>query len=112
MTAKLKAIIEAYGIPLTASGVHGVALHRSAALKAIDVIRETTIAILGGDVFSQNGHNAVKLTHDNWHVDRMEGEEQQIYLKRSWDTAERFIRYYKCQINEDPLFHLVFSVQP
>ncbi|MGP1458318.1 MAG: Imm40 family immunity protein [Treponema sp.] len=52
------------------------------------------IPILGGDVYiKENG--IYTPTYDNWHVDKVQNEQENAYLKRSIAHVTQYIKNYK-----------------
>ena len=83
-----------------------LALRRDDALKAVQLLREATFPILGGDVYVQReGH--IESAYANWHSNPKVGEDRETYLCRSWDTTETYLTGYPQIDGEEPLFVIV-----
>ena len=79
------------------------ALNISDALRALDILYESQIVILGGDILSEKGNGefiyAYQLLGDgqeyhylNWYCDKQEDESQEEYAKRSYIVAKEGIK--------------------
>src|SRR5438132_13775506 len=66
------------------------ALSVDSALKAIDLLSDNQIAILGGDVLADSG-GELSYTYENWHCDQMPGESPLDFVSRSQAAAREFI---------------------
>jgi hypothetical protein len=82
-------ILESKGQPLTDIGINAVALNQADALGAIETLRGSQVAILGGDVFRVVGGRP-QHTYDNWYSNRRSDEDLSAFLQRSWDVAEGY----------------------
>ena len=101
-------ILKREGRPLQEIGVNEIALQQFAALEAIDALRESQAAILGGDVLRLINRRPV-YSGDNWYCERQESETLQDFLKRSWDVADQYIRAYPDAEDGTVLYTLVVS---
>jgi broad specificity phosphatase PhoE len=70
-----------------------LALSKIDSLRALDLLRDTEKAALGGDVYRVE-ENRMRPTHDNWYVKREEGESTIAFAERSRSVAEQYIRQY------------------
>ena len=83
-------------------GVAGVAFTRKDLLEALECLKGSKVAVLGGDVLAINSgaqpdsfrHGKPKPTYDSWHADRRPGEDLMDYIERSIAEAEGYIRSY------------------
>lgn len=101
-------VLNAKGRPLQEIGVNEIALQRPDALKAIEALQDTQVAILGGDVLRVlNGRPAY--TGDNWYSEQGGNESLTGFLKRSWEIAEQYIRSYPDPEDGTVLYTLVVS---
>lgn len=94
------------GIPLKELGIRDIALERADALRAVEILRNASLPILGGDVYLKRG-NKVESAYADWHSDRRSGEELDAYFARSWTTTEDYIKRYPQPPDGTPLFSLV-----
>lgn len=75
------------------------ALKVNDAFEAIDLLQKNNIAILGGDIMSLKSGELVYAYHYwgeayhslNWYTDKMEGENDIIFVKRSAERAREAI---------------------
>lgn len=96
-----------HGIHLsTHIGVDEFALLKSDALKALQMLQEHRIPVLGGDVYC-NDNGKIKYTYDNWYCDRENNENNDEYALRSIINAKYFIENYTLLGNGSPIFVLV-----
>jgi hypothetical protein len=90
------------GRSLRDTGVAGVAFARKDLLEALEYLKGSRVAVLGGDVLEVKGgaqpdsfwYEKPKPTHDSWHADRKPREALMDYIERSIAEAERYIRSY------------------
>lgn len=86
--------LNSLGHDLESIGVKGKALYKKDALAFIDLIRESEVAILGGDVFFLKSNGVITMTLDNWYCNRDISEGYGVYVQRSVDVADRYIQGY------------------
>lgn len=101
-------ILSKEGRPLDEIGVNEIALPRDAALKAIEALKNTALAILGGDVYKLVSGKP-DLSYDNWYCNREASESASDYAHRSWTLAEKYIRDYKETGKQPVLYSLIVS---
>lgn len=83
------------GRPLREIGYAGVAFTRKDLLCALQALKGSQVAVLGGHVMEiVNGEIQHQHTYDNWHADKRPGEDLMEYVERSIAEAERYIRSY------------------
>ena len=69
------------------------------------------VSILGGDVYLKRG-SSIDISYDNWYCDKKEDEQDSVFVNRSCDVAETFIKEYKRKnIVKEPLFAFVIGEQ-
>lgn len=87
-------LVGIFGYSLSDAGVDGYAFERTIAIKAISILAENHVPILGGDVYllSKEGLN---LTYDNWHIDKNPEESKYSYAIRSAQQSHHYIKNYK-----------------
>lgn len=84
-------------------GSDEIALEPDDALQAVDLLKEIQIAVLGGDILSEEENGkliyAYQLWGDgqeyhclNWYCDKMDSENQEEYAKRSYIIAKESIK--------------------
>lgn len=101
-------VLKNKGHSLKEIGSNEVGLSRSAALEAIRSLRKSQAAILGGNVvrvINQRPEYGV----ENWYVQQQSSEPLVDYLKRSLDTAEKYIREFPDVEDGTILYTLVVS---
>ena len=101
-------ILNTQGRPLQEIGVNEIALLRPAALEAIQALKGSQIAILGGDVLYVLNERP-RYSGDNWYCERQASESLSDFLIRSWNVAEQYIRTYRDPEDETVLYTLVIS---
>lgn len=85
------------------TGSDEIALEPDDALQALALLKENQIAVLGGDILSEEGSGkliyAYQLWGDgqgyhylNWYCDKMDGENQEEYARRSYIIAKESIK--------------------
>jgi hypothetical protein len=70
---------------LSSMGVNGVAWRRNDVLCAVEILRDSGYAILGGDVLEVK-EESVRFTYDNWYADKSTREAS------DWDGIVRMSR--------------------
>lgn len=83
-------------------GCAGFAFTRKDILDALESLKGSHVAVLGGDVLEiASGakpdsfwYGKPEPRHDNWHTDRGPGEDLMDYAERSIAEAERYVRSY------------------
>jgi hypothetical protein len=66
------------------------ALKPAAALQALELLADTDVAILGGDVLSERSAK-LEYTHENWYCKRLPEESALAFANRSRSVARQFI---------------------
>jgi hypothetical protein len=85
-------ILRSEGKPLARinPGSEEQALKPAAAVKALDLLAGTDVAILGGDVLSES-LGKLKYTFENWYCERLLGESAPAFANRSRSVARQFV---------------------
>src|SRR6267154_1604094 len=86
-------ILQDRGRSLHDIGVHEIGLKRSDALEAVKSLEGSQVAILGGDVL-QIKNDRPEYCYDNWYCNQSPPETLSFFLRRSWETAENFVKRY------------------
>ena len=90
-------------------GIDNYAFPYQQAILLVDALRQSNVPILGGDVYLKLG-SSIESSYDNWYCDKIEDERDSVFVKRSCDVAETFIKEYKRRnIIKDPLFAFVLG---
>ena len=88
------------GVPLMAElGIREVALNRSDALAAVELLRKASIPILGGDVYFK-GSRGIDSAYANWHSEPISGEDHDRFVSRSCLDTEKYIKGFPDSKNE------------
>jgi hypothetical protein len=105
------------GRSLRDTGVAGFAFTRSDILEALEYLKGSQVAVLGGDVLEvKTGlqpdsfwYGKPKPTLSSWYTNRKPGEDLIGYIERSIAEAERYIRSYPDPEDGTILYSPVFS---
>jgi hypothetical protein len=103
-----KRLIADWGVSLAPLHIDEVALLREDALKAIELVRSSQLAILGGDVYFCHGQR-LEFARCGWHADPKPLERLDTFLCRSWDEAEKYIKSFPDPSDADALFGIVVA---
>ncbi len=101
-------ILASKGVSLGKLGLQDVALRRADALRVIQLLRDSLVPILGGDVYLERT-GGIDVGYANWHVDRQNGEDPDEFVTRSCIRAERYVAEFPQRVDEKPLFVLVVA---
>lgn len=107
---RCRELIRERGIPLDQwnPGSHEVAFNKENALKVLDALEGSNIAVLGGDVVRID-HGRLKYVYAQWNTE-MTGEETAVeFAKRSRLAAGDYVLRFDPRETYDPLFVLVLS---
>jgi lipoprotein NlpI len=106
MTENYAQLLATRGVSLDRLGLRAVALRRDDALAAIKALRESSVPILGGDVYFEHGEN-VESAYANWYVDKQDTESRTDFAARSCSKAENYVASFPKRTDKQPLFVLV-----
>jgi hypothetical protein len=84
------------------------ALKAAAALRAIELLAGTDIAILGGDVLSESS-GKLKYTYENWYCERLPAESAEAFADQSRSVARAFIDKLNTRDEKDLRVVLVYT---
>jgi hypothetical protein len=84
------------------------ALKPAAALKALDLLADTDIPILGGDVLNES-LGKLRYTYENWYCERLPGESTRAFANRSRLVARQFIGKLDMRDEKNLLVVLVYT---
>lgn len=95
-----------YGTPRT--GVEGgdITLKKSDAIKALDLLSDTDVSVLGGDVYELESDGYFRPTYDNWYCDKGTNEKA-TFAKKSREIAYEYLAKYKEKAGSDIRYVLV-----
>ncbi len=83
------------GIPLQPKvGTKGRAFTKEDALKAVDILRQSNVSILGGDVLIEK-NSEWKYEVASWHSDQSQDESVEKLIRRSLNETKEFIKNYQ-----------------
>ena len=102
------ALLARFGVSLAPLSPRDMGLLRSDALRAVEILRHAKCTVLGGDVYLRRG-DRFAVTYDNWSTNRKPAEDQETYLRRSWDTTDAYIKNYPESADAEVLFVIVFE---
>jgi len=91
---KMQEISTLGGVWLGEQGINNWALTQLKAINFLELAKERSIAILGGDALFLEGEE-FKHTYDNWSCSQNQGELFYDYVERSIKTAREFIENYE-----------------
>jgi hypothetical protein len=94
------------GISLASLDIDDTGLLRSDALKAVEILRQAKLAILGGDVYFRRG-DQITIACANWHTQRKPSEDRESYLRRSWEKTEMYLKSFREPSDAEVLFSMV-----
>lgn len=106
--AEYRKLIEAKGISLQTLGQSEVALSRDDAILAVDLLKSSSIPILGGDVYFKRT-TGITLAYANWHSDPAAGESRDEFAIRSGLEAKNYIQSFPSS-DTTPIFVLVIDL--
>jgi uncharacterized protein (DUF1330 family) len=107
-TSTLEQMLVAKGISLEELGLREVGLLRGDALQAVELLRESSVPILGGDVYFIRGEG-VEQAFANWHTDEHTGEGRSEFAERSCRHTTKYIEAFPHREDVTPVFVLVVS---
>ena len=92
-------------------GIDNCAFPYEQAIMLVDMLRQSCVPILGGDVYLRL-ESSIEISYDNWYCDKKEDEQDSVFVNRSCDVAETFIKEYKRKnAIKEPLFAFVIGEQ-
>lgn len=97
------------GVPRTDAEGGEVALKKEDALKALKLLAETDVAILGGDVYELEADGYFRPTYDNWYCNKVDIP-LPLFAERSRETALVYLNNYNEAEGLDIRYVLVVDV--
>jgi hypothetical protein len=91
------------GISLAMPGLKDVGLLREDALRAVEILRDAKLPILGGDVYFRR-KDRIEIAYANWYANSKPSEDRETYIRRSWDTTEAYLRNFTEPSDAEALF--------
>jgi hypothetical protein len=107
-TSTFAQLLVTKGVSLQKLGLREVGLPRGDALRAVELLRASSVSILGGDVYFTRG-DSVEQAFADWHTDRQPGEERSAFADRSCQQTKAYIESFPHRPGVAPLFVLVVS---
>ena len=101
-------LLESRGIPLRTLGLAETALSRDDAILAVNLLRNASIPILGGDVYFKKV-TGMESAYANWHSDPMDGENRDGFATRSCLDSKNYIESFP-STEDTPIFVLVIDL--
>ena len=98
--------LERRGVSLETLGLADRALGREDVLQAVDLVESEGGALLGGDVFVDDGEG-IKLGYANWYSERRDDEAIESFVTRSCSESRSYIARYPNPVQGRVLFVLV-----
>lgn len=89
-------------------GSDQVALKLPDALKALDLLAGSQVAVLGGDVLTDSS-GKLTYSYENWYCDQLPGENPLTFVDRSQSVAREFISKLLKRAQENLFIVLVYS---
>jgi hypothetical protein len=83
----------AASISLESIGINEYVWKWKDALRVIEIIVNNRMPILGGDVYNYMG-DVIKGTGDSWFIKRKHNESLELFVERSKDSANEYIKAY------------------
>lgn len=83
-----------HGVPRTEAEGGELVLTKSDALKALELLADTDIGVLGGDVYEQESDGYFRPTYDNWYCNK-DGFSQAEFAKISQEKALQYLQGYR-----------------
>jgi hypothetical protein len=107
-TSTFEQLLVTKGVSLQELGLVDVGLPREDALHAVELLRASSVSILGGDVYFTRG-DSVEQAFANWYTDRQPGEERSAFAERSCQQTKDYIESFPHRPGVTPVFVLVVS---
>lgn len=110
LPSSCSALIKKHGVPLRQwnPGSEEVALNKEGALELLEALRDSSIAVLGGDVVCID-QGRLRYVYAQWSCERNAGETSAEFAKRSQHMAYEYVLNFCPAENYEPLFVFVFS---
>ena len=71
-----------------------VALNKADVLKALELLKDTKMCVLGGDIYELEKDGYLRPTYDNWYFEKNIDSEEEC-VKKSIEKAYQYISNYK-----------------
>jgi hypothetical protein len=100
-----RSLLESRGISLQGLGLAETGLNRNDATLAVSLLRNASIAILGGDVYFKTP-TGIEAAYANWHSSSRGGEDRESFVARSCMETLNYIESFP-STEAMPIFVLV-----
>lgn len=100
--------LRARAVSLHELGLSETGLVRADALHATELLRASSVPILGGDVYFMRAAS-IELAFANWHTDRQPDESWADFADRSCRHCAKYIEEFPIRPDVTPVFVLVVS---
>jgi hypothetical protein len=98
--------LESHGISLASLGLRELALKRNDALLAVEILAQSRVPILGGDVYFARD-SQIEPAYANWFTERLSSDTLDSYVDRSCDKTQKYISEFPQRPDVEPLFVFV-----
>ncbi|MEI6788472.1 MAG: Imm40 family immunity protein [bacterium] len=105
-TSEYSRFVVSRGCSLESLGLSEIALPYADAQQAVKLAIGCHLSILGGDVYYRTG-KAMEPAYANWHVDRKDGESDDMYSRRSGEESERYLSALPKPVGKEYLIVIV-----
>lgn len=82
------------GTPRTDAEAGEIAFKKTDALKALELLDDTDVGVLGGDVYELENDGYFKPTYDNWYCNK-DSDGQSTFAKKSRKLAYEYLSNYQ-----------------
>ncbi len=86
--------IKSCGVPRTEAEDGEIALTKADALKAVEILFDSELGILGGDVYELESDGYFRPTYDNWYCNK-DDLPLSDFVRLSHEKATRYLQEYK-----------------
>lgn len=88
--------VKTNGINLKDMGICSYILGYDNAIKALEILKNNKIPILGGDLYVKNG-NKFETSSESWYCNQIHGEPRNNYALRSYIKAIDYLKIFEPQ---------------
>jgi hypothetical protein len=99
-------LLKKKGYNLLPIGVNGIALRKNHSLRAVEILENNKIPILGGDVFVLSNEK-IEFSYDSWYCNEEDFNQYEEYLHNSWEVSRKYIELFKDTVREIYLFQII-----
>ncbi|TXK93647.1 hypothetical protein BMR07_16055 [Methylococcaceae bacterium CS1] len=106
--AEYEQFLKDCGTPRTDAEGGEVTLKKSDAIKALYLLNDTDIVVLGGDVYELESDGYFRPTYENWYCDK-NTDKQVTFAEESRKVAYEYLSNYREKSSSDIRYVLVIS---